>query len=119
IDKQQTDVNGEPLTVYVANAALEGARVEPTGKVDLQSLLAPRLQRVNEDLAAQAQAADPAQPAAATPAGTQTPVVIQQTIINNNNNRGSHIGDFLIYAWLFNNSFYRGPSTIINNPGSR
>ena len=68
MDRQQTDVDGQPTTLYVANAALDGARVEPTGKVDLQALLQPRLQRVDQDLAAQAQ--DPGTQTGAAPAAT-------------------------------------------------
>src|SRR5205807_6225961 len=41
VNQQSTDVNGQATTVFVANAALDGARVEPTGNVDLQSLLQP------------------------------------------------------------------------------
>src|SRR4029077_1301419 len=67
VDKQTTDVNGQPTTVYVANAALDGARVEPTGKVDLQALLQPRLHRVDQDVALEGQTA------AATPAAGATP----------------------------------------------
>jgi len=32
MDRQQTDVNGQPSTVYVANAALDGARVNPPAR---------------------------------------------------------------------------------------
>ena len=98
----------------MANAALDGARVEPSGSVDLQSLLQPRLQRVDQDLAALAQAAGAATPAtASTPGPTQVP---QQVIVNQ---RGpSFVADFLIWMWLTNSGFYRGPSVIINNPPS-
>ena len=94
MDKQTTDVNGQPTTVYVANAALDGARVEPTDRVDLQALLQPRLQVVDQDLALQSQVASAAgtpasasgpQPTA-TPGGT-TPA--QPIIVQQNNNRGS------------------------------
>src|SRR5579871_1595993 len=37
VNQQNTDVNGQSTTVYVVNAALNGARVEPTGNVDLQA----------------------------------------------------------------------------------
>ncbi|MGI9146367.1 MAG: hypothetical protein ACR2IK_07460 [Chloroflexota bacterium] len=125
VDKQTTDVNGQPATVYVANAALDGARVEPTEHVDLQALLQPRLQVVNEDLALQDQVASsvgtPAplsapQPTAAPGATTppvQQPIIVQQS----NNNGSSYIGDFLIFMWLTNGGFYRGGrgTTIINN----
>src|SRR6266852_4660879 len=33
VDRKTTDVNGQSTTVYVANAALDGARVEPTSRV--------------------------------------------------------------------------------------
>jgi len=125
VDRQTTDVDGQPTTVYVANAALDGARVEPTGRVDLQSLLQPRLQRVDQDLAAQAQVAAAAgtpQPAA-TAAGTSTPgalAPVQQPIIVQQQRGGgpSFIDDFLIFMWLSNSGFYRGGggTTIINNP---
>jgi len=112
MERQQTDVDGQPATVYVANAALDGARVEPTGKVDLQSLLQPRLQRVDQDLAAQAQ------DGGAQPTATGTPVAgtaVQQPIVVNRGG-GSFVPDFLIWMWLANNAFYRGPSVIVNNP---
>ena len=82
IDKQNTDVNGQATTVYVANAALDGARVEPTGSVDLQSLLQPRLQRVDQDLSAETEPAAPAPAGTPTPGATlppaQQPVIVQQ-----------------------------------------
>jgi hypothetical protein len=112
MDRQQTDVNGQATTVYVANAALDGARVEPTGQVDLQALLQPRLQRVDQDLAGQ-------QPqAAGTPQATSTPgttTIIQQQVINRGGGP-SFVDDFLIWMWLSNTGFYRGPRVIINNP---
>ena len=124
MDKQTTDVNGQSTTVYVANAALDGARVEPTDHVDLQALLQPRLQVVSQDLAQQSQvagaAASPAPVSAAqptaTPGGTtpvQQPIIVQQS----NNNGSSYVGDFLIFMWLTNGGFYRGGggTTIINN----
>ncbi len=114
IERQQTDIQGENTTIYVANAALDGARAEPTGKIDLQSLLQPRLQRVDQDLAAQTQ--DPgAQPAATAAPGTPAPV--QQPVVVNRGG-GSFVPDFLIFMWLANSGFYRGPSVIINNPSS-
>jgi hypothetical protein len=115
MDRQQTDIDGQNATVYVANAALDGARVEPTGTVDLQALLQPRLQRVDQDLAAQA--ADPgaqAQPAATATAGPGTPV--QQPVVVNRAGGGSFVPDFLIWMWLANSGFFRGPSVIVNNP---
>ncbi len=63
--RQQSDVDGQSMTFYVANAALDGARVEPTGSVDLQGLLNQRLQLTDADLATAAQAA----PSAATDTG--------------------------------------------------
>jgi hypothetical protein len=117
---QNTDVNGQPATVYVANAALDGARVEPTSSVDLQKLLQPRLQRVDQDLTAQVAVANQA---AGTPVPTSTPAtagtpVPQQVIVNNNQGfRGpSFVDDFLIWMWLSNSGFFRGPNVIINNP---
>jgi len=119
VSQQNTNVNGQSTTVYVVNAALDGARVEPTGTVDLQSLLQPRLQRVNQDIGAQAQApATPGTPTAQrTPAPTNAPV--GQTVIVQQQPRGpSFVDDFLIWMWLSNSGFYRGPSVIINNPPS-
>lgn len=114
VDKQNTDVNGQATTVYVANAALDGARVEPTGSVDLQSLLQPRLQRVDQDLSAQSQQA-PAASATATPGATPAPA--QPVIIQQRSNGGlSFVDDFLIWMWLTNSGFFRGPSVVINNP---
>jgi hypothetical protein len=122
MDTRNTDVNGEPTTVYVANAALDGARVEPTGRVDLQSLLQPRLERVDQDLAVQAQevgGAGATAPAAvqptATPGGT-TP--IQPPVVVNRYSGPSFVDDFLIFMWLSNSGFYRGSTVIINNPPS-
>ncbi len=125
IDKQSTDVNGQPTTVYVANAALDGARVELTDRVDLQAILRPRMDVINQDLALQDQAASAsATPAAAaTPGSTATPGAApapaqQPIIVQESNNHGSaFIGDFLIFMWLTNGGFYRGGSgtTIINN----
>ena len=113
MNKQNTDVNGQATTVYVANAALDGARVEPIGSVDLQSLLQPRLQRVDQDLTAQTQPA--ARAATATPAPGAPTAAPQQVIVQQS--RGpSFIDDFLIWMWLSNSGFYRGPSVIINNP---
>src|SRR5207245_5206626 len=37
MDSQKTDVDGQSTTVYVANAALDGALVEPSGRIRLQS----------------------------------------------------------------------------------
>lgn len=122
MDTRNTDVNGEPTTIYVANAALDGARVEPTGRVDLQSLLQPRLERVDQDLAVQAQevgGAGATAPAAvqptATPGGT-TP--IQPPVVVNRYSGPSFVDDFLIFMWLSNSGFYRGSTVIINNPPS-
>jgi hypothetical protein len=118
MDQQTTDVNGQATTVYVANAALDGARVEPVGNVDLQALLQPRLQRVDQDLAAQQQVAATALPqATATPGG----VPVQQPVIVNQNSgfRGpSFVDDFLIFMWLSHSGFYGGRTVIINNPPS-
>jgi hypothetical protein len=125
MDKKATDVNGESTTVYVANAALDGARVEPTTRVDLQSLLQPRLARVDQDLATQGELAATAAgtPQAAAPASTSTPgalAPVQQPVIVQQGGgfRGpSFVDDFLIFMWLSNSGFYRGGggTTIINN----
>jgi hypothetical protein len=124
MDRRTTDVDGQSTTVYVANAALDGARVEPTGRIDLQALLQPRLQRVDQDLAVQAQelggVSAPLTPGAApqptaTPGGT-TP--IQPPVVVNRYAGPSFVDDFLIWMWLSHSGFYRGPSVIINNPPS-
>jgi hypothetical protein len=113
MNQQNTDVNGQATTIYVANAALDGASVESTGNVDLQSLLQPRLQRVNQDIGAQAQASGT--PAAPGPTPTAGPA--NQTVIVQQRSSGpSFVDDFLIWIWLSNTGFYRGPSVIINNP---
>jgi hypothetical protein len=119
VDKQTTDVNGQPATVYVANAALDGARVEPTGSVDLQSLLQPRLQRVDQDLLAVEN--QPAPDASSPPAPTVTPgpttsAPAQPIIVQQRSSGPSLVDDFLIWMWLSNGGFYRGPSVVINNP---
>jgi hypothetical protein len=117
MDQQNVDVNGQATTVYVANAALDGARVEPTDTVDLQALLQPRLQRVDQDLTAQQQVAA----AATSPEPTATPGLapVQQPVIVNQNSgfRGpSFVDDFLIFMWLSHSGFYGGRTVIINNP---
>jgi hypothetical protein len=118
MESQNTDVDGQSTTVYIANAALDGARVEPTGaSVDLQGLLTPRLQSLDADLATQAQVAD-AQPQAqetGTPGATPgAPVIVQQQVVNHHS---SFVPDFLLWMWLTNGSYYsRGPTVIVNNP---
>ncbi len=117
IDTQKIDVDGQQTTVYVANAALDGARVEQTGAtVDLQGVLGPRLQRVDQDLTAQVQ--DPG--AGTQPQATATPgtgAVVQQPVVVNRGGGGSYVSDFLIFMWLTNGGFYsRGPTVIVNNP---
>jgi hypothetical protein len=115
VNQQQTDVNGQSTTVYVANAALNGARVEPIGNVDLQSLLQPRLQRVDQTLAAEntATAATPTPPApTARPGATPQP----QTVVVQERSGPSFIDDFLIWMWLSNTGFFRGPSVVIGSP---
>lgn len=112
VNQQQTDVNGQSTTVYVLNAALDGSRVETAGTVDLQSLLQPRLQRVDQDLGAQATEA----PGTPAPAPTGTPGPATQPIIVQQRSGPSFVDDFLIWMWLSNSGFYRGPSVIINNP---
>ncbi|HEV7664779.1 MAG TPA: hypothetical protein VGQ62_14685 [Chloroflexota bacterium] len=123
MDRRDTDVNGQTTTVYVANAALDGARVEPSGSVDLQALLQPRLQRVDQDLTTQSQELAAVAPAGAAAQATATPGAsspAQPVIVNNNyGNRGpSFVDDFLIFMWLSHSGFYRGPTVIINNPPS-
>jgi hypothetical protein len=117
MDQHKTDVEGQPTTVYVANAALDGARVEPIGRVDLQAVFQPRLDRVEQDLAVQGQEADRATAASAlqptaTPRGTtplQPPVVYRSS-------GPAFVDDFLIWMWLSHSGFYRGSTVIINNP---
>jgi hypothetical protein len=113
VNQQQTDVNGQSTTVYVMNAALDGSRVETTGNVDLQSLLQPRLQRVDGDLSAQAaeSSGTPAPAPTGTPGAVTQPIIVQQR-----SNGPSFVDDFLIWMWLSNSGFYRGPNVIINNP---
>ena len=117
MDHQNSDVNGQTTTVYVANAALDGARVEPTGSVDLQSLLQPRLQRVDQDLTAQSQQT-PGTPTPTTPTPAPAPAQgqAQPVIVQQRSSGPSFVDDFLIWMWLTNSGFYRGPSVIINNP---
>jgi hypothetical protein len=120
MDQRSTDVNGQATTVYVANAALDGARVEPTGRVDLQSLLQPRLQRVDQDLTVQAQEVG-GTPVAAAPQPTATPggtTPVQPPVVVNRYGGPSFVDDFLIWMWLSNSGFYRGSTVIINNPPS-
>jgi hypothetical protein len=115
MNQQQTDVNGQSTTVYTVDAAVDGAHVEPIGSVDLQSLLQPRLQRVDQDIAATTQAAASGTPATPGPTSTPGPTQAPQQVIVRD--RGpSFVDDFLIWMWLSNSGFYRGPSVIINNP---
>ena len=119
MDKQTTDVNGQSTTVYVANAALDGARVEPSGSVDLQSLLQPRLQRVDQDLLAaenQPATADATPPVPTVTPGPTTSAPVQPVIVQQRSSGPSLIDDFLIWMWLSNSGFYRGPTVVINNP---
>jgi hypothetical protein len=118
MNQQQTDVNGQSTTLYTVNAAVDGARVEPTGSVDLQSLLQPRLQRVDQDIAANDQAVANGTPAAQAPNGTPAPTQPPQQVIVRERSGPSFVDDFLIWMWLSNSGFYRGPSVIINNPPS-
>jgi hypothetical protein len=113
MESQNTDVDGQQTTIYVANAALDGARVEQVGRVDLQSLLQPRLQRVDQDLSVQAREVGGATAqATATPA----PATVQQPVVVNNTRGPGFVDDFLIFMLLSNSGFFRGPTTIINNP---
>jgi hypothetical protein len=114
MSKEQTDVEGQSQTMYIANAALDGARVEPTGRVDLPALLGQRLSRVDSDLAAQTQEAGVAATPAATPQATAGTAPVQQQVIVDRG--GSHIDDFLIWMWIANSGFFRGPNVIVNNP---
>jgi hypothetical protein len=109
-DKQQSSVDGQSTTFYVANAALQGARVEPTGaRVDLQGLLRRRLQRTDVDLAIQARELSQQQP-------TPIPAPVQQPVVVNRYSGPSFIDDFLIWMWLTNSGFYRGPNVVVVNP---
>lgn len=116
INAQKTDVNGQQTTINVVNAALNGARVEPAGRVDLQALLQPRLQRIDQDLSAQSQAVSAAAPPAPTSAPTNQEPRQTQPVIVNNYRGPSFVDDFLIWMWLTNTGFYRGPSVIIAGP---
>jgi hypothetical protein len=116
MNQQQTDVDGQSTTLYIVDAAVNGARVEPTGSVDLQSLLQPRLQRVDQDIAASSQAVAGGTPAAAGATSTPGPTQAPQQIIVREQRGPSFVDDFLIWMWLSNSGFYRGPSVIINNP---
>jgi len=123
MDKRNTDVNGQPTTIYVANAALNGANLEMTGAtVNLEQLLQPRLQRVDEGLSTQQQeaATTPGASGTAQPTTTPGPSSAGQPIIVNNSGgyRGpSFVDDFLIWMWLSNSGWYRSPTTVIvNNP---
>ena len=120
MEYQRADINGQVTNIYVVNAALDGARVEPTGNVDLQSLLQPRFQRVDQNLAAEAALASgtPAAPSATqTPGATPRPASGQPIIVQQEHYGGpSFIDDFLIFMWLSNTGFYRGPTVIVNNP---
>jgi hypothetical protein len=114
MDKQQSTVNDQPATFYVANAALSGARVEPTGeRVDLQNLLQTRLQRTDADLAVQADELS-GTPVAAAATPTLRPA--QPPVVVNRYSGPSFVDDFLIWMWLTNGGFYRGPNVVVVNP---
>ncbi len=115
VDRQQSTDDGQSQTVYVANAALEGARVEPTGRMDLQANLQQRLQRTDSDLAIQAEELS----AEAGPSGqpTATPAPAQPVVVNRY--RGpSFVDDLLVFWWLTNSSWYRGPTYVLTSPPS-
>ena len=121
MENQRADVEGQVTNIYVANAALDGARVEPSGNVDLQSLLQPRFERVDQNLAAEAALASgtPTAPSATqTPGATPRPASGQPIIVQQERYGGpSFIDDFLIFMWLTNGGgFYRGSTVIVNNP---
>jgi hypothetical protein len=122
MEQQQATVSGQdkPTTFYVANAALDGARMEPTGKIDLQAALNNRLQRSDQALALQAEALTQAQPAPGTPgpAPTAQPGAQNQTTVIRDYRGPSFLDDFLIWMWLSNSGYYRGPSTVIVTPPS-
>ncbi len=117
VDRQEAAEGGQTTAVYVANAALDGARVEPTGTVDLQSLLDARLKRTDADLAIQAQELGAAE-AGPTPQATPAPATGQTTVVREY--RGpSFVDDLLVWWWLSNSGWYRGSSyTVVNPPPS-
>lgn len=118
MERQESNEGGQTDVFYIANAALEGASVEPTGKIDLQANLNQRLQRVDQDLAIQADelAADPAAAAALVGTPQPTPTAQVQTQSAARYMGPSFVDDFLIFWWLTNSGWYRGSTTIINNP---
>lgn len=125
---QTVSTDAGSSTVDVANAALDGSNVQVTGQVDLQSLLQNRLAQTNAELALQS--SDTAAPsgspiangspvagATSQPAATPTPARNEpQTVVVNNHSGPSYMDDFLIYMWLTNSSFYRGPSYSVAYP---
>src|SRR5207237_8171546 len=108
VNQQSTDIDGQATTVYVANAALDGARVEPIGSVDLQSLLQPRLQRVDQDLTAEPQAVPgtPTRPVPTAGPGATTTTSTQPIIVQQRSGGPAFVDDFLIWMWLSNSGFY-------------
>lgn len=127
---QSADVQGQQQTFYVANAALQGARLEPTDTVDLQGIFNQRLQLSDADLAAQATSSGELPPAGTPAAATSTPAAAplpapgaapQQPIIVERGGGGpSFLEDFLIWTWLTQPRYYGGSGvTIINPPASR
>lgn len=114
MEKKQVQVENESRDVYIANAALEGSRVETTGgTLDLAANFQQRLSRTDADLRVQAQelGAAPAE-AAATPQATPRAAAGAASQY-----RGpSFIDDWLIFMLLTRPGYWGGPS-FFGGPG--
>lgn len=118
VDRQETTVSGQQQTIFVMNAALDGARVEPDGTVDLQALLNQRLQRTDADLAIQAQelSSDPSIAATLGASPLPTPQSGATAPVNTGYQGPAFLDDYLMFLWLTNSGWYHGSRVTINNP---
>ena len=116
MDRSRPTSTADPTTVYVANAALDGARVEPDGQgdVNLPSLLQPR-SAVASTRTSLPRPRTRGLSGARSQASPAAPARCPGTADGDRQNvrRSSYVDDFLIFMWLTNSGFYRGPSVII------
>ena len=113
MDQQKTDIDGsQPRCTWPTPRSTERASSRPA--VSICSHCCSRACSASTRTwppGSQAGGRRDASPQRRTPSATQVP---QQVIVQQ---RGpSFVDDFLIWMWLSNTGFYRGPSVIINNP---
>jgi hypothetical protein len=116
VNREQTTEGGTTETFYIVNAAINNARVEPAGKVDLQSILQKRLERTDADLSIQSQELA-AMEAGAAPQATPAPTAGAAQQTTRTVYRGpSYVDDMLIFWWLTRPSYYSGSNTTVSGP---